>query len=144
MMQNAIQIARKHLLAGVLVFSLVFTAGTLAGCDDKPAPSANSPTASAAKACVARGVVVALPGPKSTLRIHHETIADWPKPDGTLGMNEMEMPFEPKADVSMTGIAEGDAVEFTVEVTPGAPAPNWKLTKIAKLPAGTEPHFKGK
>ena len=90
---------------------------------------------------VARGVIGSLPGAKSTLQIHHEAIPEWVRPDGGKGMSEMVMPFEPKSGVSLDGFAVGDAVEFTVEITPGAAMPNWRLTSISKLPAGTELRF---
>lgn len=90
---------------------------------------------------VARGVIASLPGNKSTLQIHHEAIPGWVRPDGGKGMSEMVMPFEPKSGVSLEGFAVGDAVEFTVEITPGGAMPNWRLASIGKLPAGTELRF---
>jgi Cu/Ag efflux protein CusF len=52
----------------------------------------------------------------------------------------MTMPFPVAEGVSLEGIAPGDAVEFTFEVT-WQPRAGYRVTEIHELPAGTEIDF---
>ena len=93
------------------------------------------------KAYTVRGRIIALPDAsgKQPLDIHHEEIPDFVGKSGNVvGMKEMIMPFANLAPgVTLDGFAAGDAVEFVFEVRWNA-APRTLVTKIAKLPAGTE------
>lgn len=93
------------------------------------------------KAYTVRGRIIALPDAsgKQPLDIHHEEIPDFVGWSGNVvGMKEMIMPFANLAPgVTLDGFAAGDAVEFVFEVRWNAP-PRTLVTKIAKLPAGTE------
>lgn len=105
------------------------------------APTAASDPANDIKAYTVRGRIVALPDKsgKQPLDIHHEEIADFVGKSGqVVGMKEMIMPFANLAPgVSLDGFAAGDAVEFVFEVRWNS-APRTLVTRIAKLPAGTE------
>lgn len=118
----------------------------LAGCEEQKAGGDAKPAAKAAEPAKAddvytvRGVVKSVPEagkPGSQLMIHHEEIPGFIGFDGkAVGMKEMTMPFPVAAGTSLTGIAAGDDVEFVFEVFRAKKS--YQLTKIAKLPAGTE------
>lgn len=79
--------------------------------------------------------------PAAELIVHHEPINDFANPNGTKGMNSMSMPFPPAKGLSLEGLAIGDPVELTFAYwsTPGSMG--YEMTKITKLPPGTELHF---
>ena len=89
--------------------------------------------------------MMAAPGtPSSQLVIEHEPINDFENPDGSRGMATMSMPFMVGAGVSLAGLAVGDGVEFDLAVWYGADGKtieSYAVTRIKKLPAGTELHF---
>lgn len=102
----------------------------LSGCE-KPAAAAKGPTHTV------RGRVMGLPvsgDPSSAFSVHHETIKDWLRPDGTRGMNSMVMPFPLGKGVSLGEIAVGDAVELTVLQYTSGPTP-YEVTAVRKLAA---------
>ena len=90
-----------------------------------------------------RGLIAALPipdKPASQLMIRHEAVPMFVNSDGkVVGMASMEMPFTPARGVSLSGLAVGDPVEFTFEVR-WKPKPGSQLTRISKLPPGTQVH----
>jgi Cu/Ag efflux protein CusF len=104
-------------------------------------PTGATDPANDIKAYTVRGRIIALPDAsgKQPLDIHHEEIPDFVGKSGkVVGMKEMIMPFANLAPgVTLDGFAAGDAVEFVFEVRWNA-APRTLVTKIAKLPAGTE------
>ncbi len=86
-----------------------------------------------------RGRIEQLPDPArpaAELMIHHERIEHFVRQDGTLGMNEMTMPFPVAKGVALQGLAVGDPVEFTFQVRWGG-SPLYQVTEIRELPAGT-------
>ena len=89
--------------------------------------------------------MMAAPGkPTSQLVIEHEPVNDFENPDGTRGMASMSMPFMTGPGVSLAGLAVGDAVAFDLAVwygSDGKTIESYAVTKIEKLPAGTELHF---
>jgi len=118
----------------------------LASCEEKPAsPRAAAPATDDAHTYTVRGRLASLPEagkPTSQLMIHHEAIPTFVGKDGkVVGMSEMTMPFLPARGVSLDGLANGDAVEFTFEVR-WSPRASSTLTRIAKLPEGTTPSLK--
>lgn len=86
-----------------------------------------------------RGIIEALPGEKAyqDFMVHHETIPDYVSMTGSIGMNEMVMPF-PLQDKS---IVEGYEVGDKVEIVFGErfePDHKMGVISITKLPADTE------
>ena len=127
----------------LLIVAAVAAALAASACDQS---GANSPSAAASppeQIYTARGRIAELPAkdqPASSLQIEHEPIDNFVRRDGTLGMDSMTMPFPTSKSVSLDGLAVGDAVEFTFEVR-WKSQPHVQVTKIIKLPAGTELHF---
>lgn len=85
----------------------------------------------------ARGRVAALPSAMGDLSIQHEAIPEFRNPDGSLGMDTMQMPF-PLGEglVLATSIEPGDPVEFTFAVEYSADYKNltrYFLTAIEEL-----------
>lgn len=88
-----------------------------------------------------RGQIIALPGEKATQEffVHHEEIPDYVSINGSIGMNEMIMPF-PLPDRSvLDGLVVGDKIEIVY----GERFEPWDQAKagvisITKLPADTE------
>lgn len=95
-----------------------------------------------------RAQITALPaqGTGGDLMAHHEPIPEFRGNDGSIeGMNEMTMPFPIGEGVSTEGLAVGDKVAITFEVTH---AQDWKLqgyeiVSWEKLPADTTLNFAG-
>lgn len=86
-----------------------------------------------------RGRIEQLPEPgaaRSTIQIFHEPIPSFVRPDGTLGMNAMAMPFPVAPGLSLDGFTVGDIVEFTWEHRKTG-SPRYQMTAIRKLPADT-------
>jgi hypothetical protein len=116
---------------------------SVAGCEDRApptAPGAKAPaTAGADATYTTRGRVESLPAkPGATMVIRHESIPDFrSKAGAVVGMGSMAMPFMPAEGLDLSGIAPGDAVEFTWEVRWNT-RPNSRVVRIAKLPPGTE------
>jgi Cu/Ag efflux protein CusF len=134
-------------LAAVVVFSgaLIGTGVVVVSCQrETPVVKAKRP---ADKVYATRGEIRMLPSPgKATaqLIIHHEPIDDFENPDGTRGMSSMEMPFVAAADVSLSGLNVGDAVEFDLSVwhVPGNKSiESYRVTRMKKLAPGTALKF---
>ncbi len=135
-----------RVLAGVLCACAIAVSAVITqSCDKSPATPA-SPTAQTSppeNIYTVRGRIAGLPAadkPGSSLQIEHEPIDNFVRQDGKLGMDSMTMPFKPAAGVSLEGLAKDDVIEFTFEVR-WKSQPRMQLTKITKLPAGTELHF---
>ena len=62
------------------------------------------------------------------------------KPMAT-GMKAMTMPYPVAKGVSLDGLAIGDFIEFTFDVTWGEDYPTYAITKVTKLPADTKLDF---
>lgn len=85
-----------------------------------------------------RGVVVTLPGGAAynEFMVHHEQIPDYVSISGSLGMNEMVMPFPVPDKSVLDGLAVGDKIELTFgEVF--KPRHEMGVISIKKLPADT-------
>lgn len=143
-------------LLGALAVACATT--TLTACGKQQPDSAQSqkqtqnqpPEGVKIHAYTVRGEVTALPGDDSDLMVRHEAIPEFVRPDGTLGMDTMIMPFWPPAGVSLEDarvheldlddIAVGDKVTLTFEVMhdeeTGA-LKGYYATKVEKLPADT-------
>lgn len=108
------------------------------------APTAAGASVSAPEAIyTVRGRIAGLPAadkPGSGLQIEHEPIDNFVGMDGSKGMDSMTMPFPLAKGVSLDGLSIDDKVEFTFEVR-WKSQPRMQLTKIVKLPVGTELHF---
>lgn len=91
-----------------------------------------------------RGRIEMLPDarkPGSELQIQHEPISTFVNMQGKVQpMDSMIMPFEPAPGVSLNGLGVGDPVEFTFEVR-WKSRPAMQLTRIQKLPDGTQLHL---
>ena|ERR1043165_2807490 len=90
-----------------------------------------------------RGRLVALPDPAkldSSLQIQHEAIPDFVGARGDIGMSSMTMPFPPAKGLSLAGLAPGDPVEFTWEMS-WKPTRLSRVTAIRALPKDTELRF---
>jgi len=99
------------------------------GCHDAPAQQA------AAARHTGRGRIEALG--KNTVLIHHERLEGIAGFDGKIRpMDSMTMPFAPTEGVTVSGLAVGDAIQFTFEVHYEAD-PTLRLTSLKKLPATT-------
>lgn len=124
-------------LASALMAAVV---GLVAGCGGPPAPTA--PEAPVASYTV-RGRIVSLPDPArpaAELIVHHEPIPSFMSGGEVIGMDAMAMPFPIVNDsVSLAGLAVGDAVTLTFDVTYDAttltPA-EVVVTGVSPLPAG--------
>jgi len=119
------------------------------------------------KTYIVRGQIVGLPAegrPFDELQIHHEAIPDFTDRDGNVmgsknmagmegmkdmkdtkpmatGMKAMTMPYPVAKGLSLDGLAIGDFIEFTFDVTWGKDYPTYAITKITKLPADTKLDF---
>ena len=124
----------RHRLTGVAI--LVFCALTTA-CSKPQGPAPEH-------IYTVRGQVVAVPDParpKSTLQIRHEPIPEYVNNKGEkVGMGSMTMRFPGAPGLDLSGIAPGDAVEFTWEVRWASP-PFARVSKVTKLPPGTTLNF---
>ncbi len=84
-----------------------------------------------------KGVVRALPGEgraSNELLVKHEAIPDYRDSSGeVVGMMAMTMPFYLAPELSLKGIAEGDAVELVVEQRL-KPKYSEQVISISKLP----------
>jgi hypothetical protein len=130
----------------------------LAGCSDR---SASAPPAADADKVVrddvyedVLGVITNLPvagQPGTELKIHHEHIPGFKTKEGSVnvtadgvpGMKSMIMPFPAGEGVDLSGFAVGDTVKFTFVVHWGG-SPAWEVTRIEKMPEGTEVDFANK
>ena len=113
-------------------------------CALAPACSKTPPAPQPEHVYTVRGQVVAVPDssrPKSTLQIRHEPIPGYINQKGEqTGMGSMTMPFPTVPGLDVSGLAPGDAVEFTWEVR-WTPPPFARVSRIAKLPPGTALNF---
>lgn len=137
-------------LAALLLSALAGCAGS--GPDEEAPASpaagqdeASAPTPAGPAVYAVRGQVVEVPDPEDPLSgffVHHEPIDDFRDMDGNVvGMDSMTMPFPIADDVSFEGVAEGDAVVFTLEVNWDGD-PQVQVTSVESLPAGTELEFR--
>lgn len=79
-----------------------------------------------------RGVLETLPDRDGKITIHHEAIPDFINMEGKRnGMPSMSMPFEVAENVSLSGFAVGDKIEFTLEV-------RWKAPEVLSIPRITK------
>jgi Cu/Ag efflux protein CusF len=124
------RIASRALLA---VAALAAAAGCAAG----SAPPAAEAAADATY--TVRAEIVRLPAaPGGELYLRHESIPDFRDSKGeTVGMASMTMPFSAPAALDLAGFAAGDRVEATFEVRWKAAKMPLRVTRLAKLPAGT-------
>lgn len=92
-----------------------------------------------------RGEVTAVPAadePAAELILRHEAIDGFTDIDGdVVGMSAMTMPFPLAPGISAAGLAPGDRVRFTLEVT-WYDDPPYRITALEPLPEGTELEFR--
>lgn len=90
---------------------------------------------------VFRGRLTRLPQPGDSAReitVAHDAIPDFKGSNGNVvGMDAMTMPFEVAPEVSLEGLAPGDAVEMRLELRWAASSPAL-IAAITKLPADTK------
>ncbi len=131
-------------LLSCLVCVCALAAGAMLTLSCEKAPTASNPSVSPPEAVyTVRGRIAGLPAadkPGSGLQIEHEPIDNFVGMDGSQGMDSMTMPFPLAKGVSLEGLSIDDKVEFTFEVR-WKSQPRMQLTKIVKLPVGTELHF---
>jgi len=114
--------------------------------DSEPSESAvtSEEDTSSARVYTVQGIVRGIPTaerPGSQLSIRHQAIPDFVDFSGKeTGMESMTMPFPTADDLSLEGIAPGNAVEFELAVDWDADQPV-QITKMVKLPEGTEVSF---
>lgn len=87
----------------------------------------------------ARGIIEALPTAESrnAILIQHEAMPTFVHRDGKgRGMEAMTMPFGVAPDLDLAGIAKGDKIEFTIEVS-WERHPAASVVSVRKLPADT-------
>lgn len=117
--------------------------------DSSSAPTDSAQQSQSAKTVTytVRGEIAELPAdddPASEFRVHHESMPHYQRPDGTLGMNSMIMPFPPAASLSLEEFTVGDTIEMTFEVDYDATTNAilaFRATKVTKLPEGTALDF---
>ncbi len=106
-----------------------------AGCS----PQGRAPTV-AVESYSMRGEIVRLPPPGTReIAVRHEAVPDFRDESGkVVGMGAMTMPFTLAPEVSLSGLAPGDRISFTLEM-------RWKETRdiariagLEKLPAETK------
>ena len=122
----------------------------LAGCKES-APSKSQATqqspAIKTVSYTVRGEIEELPSaddPAADFRVHHESMPHYQRPDGTLGMNSMIMPFPPAQSLSLEGLTVGEKIELTFEVDYDASTNAviaFRATKVTNLPADTALDF---
>jgi hypothetical protein len=124
-------------LAGFLLAAAILPG--LSGCRREPVAAPLPPPD---QTYTTRGRVEVLPSPSdSSIRIMHERIPDFVSSQGqVVGMNAMQMPFEPAKGLSLEGIEVGDPVEFTFEVR-WKTRPHSLLVAIEKLSPETRLDF---
>lgn len=119
---------------GLIAASLAAALSAVAGCSREPALPPPD------QVYVVRGRIEQLPEPgrpMTALRILHEPIDSFVRPDGKLGMGSMTMSFTPADSVPLGRFAVGDIVEFRWEVRRRGTGPSL-ITEMTKLPPGTE------
>ncbi len=150
MNQNQKPTARVLKLAAVVVLlGLAIGTGLVMVSCKRPTAATTKGAAKRApdRVYATRGAIrmLSTPGkPTSLLVIEHEPINDFVNPDGTVGMASMSMPFSTEPGVSLVGLAVGDAAAFDLAVWYGPDkktVESYSITRIEKLPAGTELHF---
>ena len=111
----------------------------LAGCKDRAASADDGLAAGNVEAhdYTTRGIVTALPSSLIDFSVQHEAIPEFKNPDGSLGMNTMQMEFPlGEGFVLDSSIAVGDKVELTFRVEYGN-APRYYVTQVSELPETT-------
>lgn len=132
---------RAWLTPGACLLLMLSAAGLSGGCSRAPDAGGASSKKLAPPDYVhfVRGRIVQLPEegkPVNSLQIHHEPIEAWVRPDGTLGMNAMIMPFKPAPSLDLKPFAVGDIVEFRWEVRQRGNGPSL-VTQLTRLPPET-------
>lgn len=140
---------RPDLRAAPLCFCLLLAGpGFLPACG-KSEPAASAP-AKPDQVYSVRAKIDELPQPgrpQSEFRLHHEAIDQFVDGSGkVVGMSSMVMGFALDQTVSTAGLAVGDIVQIEFAVWwKGAPPlryPDYKVTKLTKLPADTPLEFR--
>jgi len=123
---------------------MLMGAAVFSSCSKPPAPApapAPAPVITkgpAEQTYTLRGRLIRLPAPpRQYLVIHHEPLPTFINRQGKqVGMDEMEMDFAWVASPAvLSGLAEGDEIEFTFEVRWHGEPP-YLVTHAARLPEG--------
>jgi hypothetical protein len=89
-----------------------------------------------------RGRIVQLPTPENPageLQIHHQAVPGFVDRSGqTTGMDAMTMGFPVAREISLSDLAVGDVVEFTLHVDWDGDLPI-QITRLRRLPPATHP-----
>lgn len=119
-------------------FGLLLALALGIACGNEPAATPGPPDATYR----VRGEIRQLPGPNGReILIRHEAIPELRDAKGAVvGMDSMTMPFTLGADVDRTGLAEGQRIEFTLEVRWDGGDPI-VVRELTALPAGTRLGF---
>lgn len=131
---------RKHrLIRNSAMIAAALALVVLGSCKKKLAdPPENAPPANTQVfEYTVRGIVAQLPGPMNEFAVRHEAIPEFRNPNGSLGMNTMQMEF-PLGDniILAEDITPGDPVEMTFVVEYGD-APRYYAAVVTKLPEDT-------
>lgn len=140
---------RPDLRAAPLCFCLLLAGpGFLPACG-KSEPAASAP-AKPDQVYSVRAKIDELPQPgrpQSEFRLHHEAIDQFVDGSGkVVGMSSMVMGFALDKSVSAEGLKPGDFVQLEFAVwwkgQPPLRYPDYKVTKLTKLPADTKLEFR--
>jgi Cu/Ag efflux protein CusF len=117
-----------------LAVTLALLAALAAGCGAEPAPDGRH---------TVRGEIVKLPDPPGTaIYVRHEAIPDFRDAAGKrVGMSSMTMPFALAPGVELGDLAAGDRIEVDLEVRWDGAGEPLRVTRVARLPAGTRLEF---
>jgi Cu/Ag efflux protein CusF len=132
----------------VLTLTLLLAAATLIACGGDghhdaghSTDAADTPAPAPEERYIVRGEITAIddePG-SSRLFLHHEAIPDFRSGGEVVGMDSMTMGFVVAPDVSRSGLAVGDKVEFEWVLGPDEPAGS--IVRIDRLDPETELDF---
>lgn len=128
--------ARVHVRGSTVGLLLALALGI--ACGNEPAAAPGPPDATYR----VRGEIRQLPGPNGReILIRHEAIPELRDAKGTVvGMESMTMPFTLGADVDRSPLAEGQRIEFTLEVRWDGRDPI-VVRELTALPEGTRLGF---
>jgi|CXWL01.1.fsa_nt_gi Cu/Ag efflux protein CusF len=117
------------------------TPGSASTASATPTPAVAQKRTPAEQTYVLRGRLARLPQPGDSTReitVAHDAIPDFKGSNGNVvGMDAMTMPFEVAPEVSLDGLAAGDAVEMRLELRWASSSPAL-IAAITKLPADTK------